>query len=204
MGRLGPRAQTSSDLPPTSCRVARARDLCAEGHKAACTRHNAESGLAKRFERDEYMVRVEVMTPEALMRKVTAAFEKADLQPLFDAVDDETVWKSASSLKNGFRFGGEYKKRAGVIDVTSRISTSYYFWHFKPKEIISHGEIVWGLFEVEADYKPANKPKQRPRYVIFECAIRWRVRDNKIIEHQAFFDTASLLDQQGELPHRER
>jgi ketosteroid isomerase-like protein len=146
----------------------------------------------------------EIMTPEALMRRVIAAFEKADLQPLFDAVDDETVWKSASSLKNGFRFGGEYKKRAGAIDVTSHISTSYYFWHFKPKEIISHGEIVWGLFEVEADYKPSNKPRQRPKYVIFECAIRWRVRDNKIIEHQAFFDTAALLDQQGEFPNPER
>jgi len=144
------------------------------------------------------------MTSEALMRRVMAAFEKADLQPLFDAVDDETVWKSASGLKNNFRFAGEYKKHAGVIDVTSRISTSYYFWHFKPKEIISHGEIVWGLFEVEADYRPPNKPRQRPKYVIFECAIRWRVRDNKIIEHQAFFDTAALLDQQGELPKSER
>ena len=70
----------------------------------------------------------------------------------------------------------------------------------KPKEIISHGEIVWGLFEVESDYKPANKPRQRPQYIIIECAIRWRVRDHKIIEHQAFFDTASLLVQQGELP----
>jgi len=144
------------------------------------------------------------MTPEALMRKIAAAFEQADLQPLFDAVDDETVWKSAAGSKNHFRFGGEYKKRAGVIDVTSHISTSYYFWHFKPKEIISHGEIVWGLFDVEADYKPADKPRQRPKYVFFECALRWRVRDNKIIEHQAFFDTASLLAQQGELPNPER
>jgi hypothetical protein len=29
-------------------------------------------------------------------------------------------------------------------------------------------------------------------------AIRWRLKDGKIIEHQGFFDTASLLIQQGQ------
>ena len=32
-----------------------------------------------------------------------------------------------------------------------------------------------------------------------EFAVRWRLKDGKIIEHQAFWDTASLLIQQGAL-----
>jgi hypothetical protein len=60
--------------------------------------------------------------------------------------------------------------------------------------------MVRGQFEVEADYKPINKTRQRPKYIIFECAIRWRVRNNNVIEHKAFFDPDSLLVQQGKLP----
>jgi hypothetical protein len=59
MGRLRPRAQTSSDLLPTSRRAARARDLCAERHKADCARQSAGSGLDKRSERIEGKKRVE-------------------------------------------------------------------------------------------------------------------------------------------------
>jgi EAL domain-containing protein (putative c-di-GMP-specific phosphodiesterase class I) len=44
------------------------------------------------------------------------------------------------------------------------------------------------------DPKGANEPK---RNIALEMAIRWRLKDSKIIEHQAFFDTASLLVQQG-------
>jgi hypothetical protein len=30
--------------------------------------------------------------------------------------------------------------------------------------------------------------------------MRWKLRDGKIVEHQAFFDTASMLIQQGAIP----
>lgn len=32
-----------------------------------------------------------------------------------------------------------------------------------------------------------------------ECAIRWRLSRNKIVEHQCFLDTASMLLQLGQL-----
>ena len=135
------------------------------------------------------------MTPEALMRRVATAFEKGDLEPLFEAIDDHTVWKTASALSDMFRFGGEYKKRIGITEVLSRIATAYVFRRFEPMEIVASGEIVWGLFQVEADYRPTGKKLK------VEMAVRWRVRNGKIAEHQGFLDTASLLRQQGELPH---
>lgn len=136
------------------------------------------------------------MPNAALMRKVASAFEKADLQPLFDALDERIVWKSAATNKGVFRFGGEYHDAIGVLEVTSQIATEFYFHRFEPKEIVTTGDVVWGIFSVEADYKPRGKPTQRPLPVKFECAIRWRIHDGKIVEHQSFFDTASLLIQQ--------
>jgi ketosteroid isomerase-like protein len=140
------------------------------------------------------------MTPEELMRKVTEAFAKGDLKPLFDAVDDDTVWKSGSVFQGIFRFGGEYKKCIGVFDVALQITTVHFFRRFEPIEIVSHGDVVWGLFDVESDYLPTSDARAAPRPIKMECALRWRVRNGKIVEHQSFFDTAGLLIQQGEFP----
>ena len=57
--------------------------------------------------------------------------------------------------------------------------------------MMAEGEVVWGLFDVEAQYQPTG------RILKMAIAIRWRVRDGKLLEHQAFFDTANLLAQQA-------
>ena len=136
------------------------------------------------------------MSSVALMKRVAAAFEKSDLQPLFDAIHEKIVWKSASAVDGFFRFGGTYLGSVGVKEVTARLATKYSFHRFTPKEIVSSGDVVWGLFHVEGTYHPRGS---KPVKVEFEVAIRWRVKDQKVVEHQAFFDTASLLAQQGEL-----
>jgi ketosteroid isomerase-like protein len=137
--------------------------------------------------------------PEELMRVVTAAFEAGDLRPLLSAVHKDIVWKAASPHTNLFRFGGVHHKREGVMDVTAQIAMDYVFRSFKPREIIATGDVVWGLFDVEAVFEfQSGKPGPKP--VRLDIAIRWRLKDGKIIEHQAFFDTASLLVQRGELP----
>ena len=136
--------------------------------------------------------------PEDLMRMVVAAFEVGDLRPLLSAVHKDIVWKAASPHTNLFRFGGTHQKREGVMDVTAQIAMDYVFRSFKPREIIAKGDVVWGLFDVEADFEFQNgKPGPKPAKL--DIAIRWRLKDGKIIEHQAFFDTASLLMQRGEL-----
>jgi ketosteroid isomerase-like protein len=131
----------------------------------------------------------------ALMRKIAEAFAQADLQPLFDVIAEGVVWKSASNVEGAFIFGGTYQNRFGVLEVTSQISAAYVFRRFSPKEIVSSGDILWGLFEVEGDYLPSGRSRMRKPFE-FECAIRWRMQGKKVIEHQAFFDTHYLLRQQ--------
>jgi ketosteroid isomerase-like protein len=140
-----------------------------------------------------------MMTPEALMKRVAAAFEKSDLQPLFDAIHEKVIWKSASTVEGFFRFGGAYSGQIGVKELTSRLATTYSFQRFAAKEIVSSGDIVWGLFHVEGNYHPRGRNPPSPKKVRFEVAIRWRVQDQKVVEHQTFLDTASLLVQQGEI-----
>jgi ketosteroid isomerase-like protein len=131
-----------------------------------------------------------------LMRKVVAGFEKSDLRPLLDAMHDEIVWKTANKHKGLFRFDGHYKGKAVVVDVLAKLSVDYTFRSFVEKEILASEDVVWGLFDVSLAFDP--KGLGRPaKDIELEMAIRWKLKDGKIIEHQAFFDTASLLIQQG-------
>jgi len=130
------------------------------------------------------------------MRKVVAGFAKSDLRPLLDAMHDEIVWKTANRHEGLFRFDGHYKGRAAVMDVLARLSLDYTFRRFVEKEVLAKGDVVWGLFDVSMSFDPKGQG-QVAKDIELEMAIRWRIKDGKIIEHQAFFDTASLLIQQG-------
>lgn len=131
-----------------------------------------------------------------LMRKVVAGFEKSELQPLLDALHEDIVWKTASRQEGQFRFNGHYKGRAGVLEVVSQIAMAYTFHRFQPREIIASGDVVWGLFDVSLSFD--QKGRSEPaKSMHLEIALRWQLEDGKIIEHQGFFDTASLLAQQG-------
>jgi hypothetical protein len=109
------------------------------------------------------------MDPEDLMRKVAAAFEKSDLRPLLDALHEDVVWKTAAKSQGLFRFGGDYKNMSGATEVLSQISMDYTFHRMRPKEIVSSGDVVWGLFEAEATYQPKGQSADG-RTVSFEMA----------------------------------
>jgi len=142
------------------------------------------------------------MTPEEqLMKTVIEAWGEADVGPVREALDENVIWKSASSCDNGtFRFGGVYLGRANVLTLLSTLSTSYFFRRYVAKEIVSRGEIVWGLFDVDGSYVPPGVHEIERKLIQFEIAFRWRIHNGKILEAQSFFDTAALLIQQRELP----
>ncbi len=135
------------------------------------------------------------MSGADLMKTVVAAFAESDLQPLMDALDSEVVWKTASQQPGHFRFHGEYHNRPGILEVLSRISANYTFQYMKPRDVVEAGDVVWGLFDVSLCYDAKGK-SIAPAFVQMDMAIRWRLRNGKIIEHQAFFDTAFLRAQE--------
>ena len=132
-----------------------------------------------------------------LMRDIIAGFSRSDLRPLLDALQDDVVWKSASRHGGPFSFDGDHRNRAGVREVLSNIAKDYTFHRMEPKEVVVAGDVVWGCFDVALSYDAKGKGIN-PVPIEFEVAIRWRMKDGKIIEHQAFFDTAHLLMKQKE------
>ncbi|HXS05563.1 MAG TPA: nuclear transport factor 2 family protein [Rhizomicrobium sp.] len=136
--------------------------------------------------------------PEDLMRVVTAAFAQGDLRPLTMAVHKDIVWKTASPRVGLFRFGGTHQRRTGVMEVTGEIASEYIFRRLEAKEIVARGDVVWGLFDAEIKYQPVGDKRVYP-IIQLDIAMRWRIKDGKIVEHQAFFDTAALLVQRGDL-----
>ena len=136
------------------------------------------------------------MTPEQsnrdLMLSVIGAFKSGDLQPLFDALSPDIVWK-ATAPREFFRFGGVFRGLPGMKEYTALLFSRYSFVRFDPKTITAKGDQVWRLFAAEALHRPSGK------YVSSDIAIRWTIKDGKITEHQGVFDTASVLMQQGDL-----
>jgi ketosteroid isomerase-like protein len=124
---------------------------------------------------------------QELLEKVVQALNRADLEPLHRAISDDIVWKSASTMKGLFRFGGRYRGRKGVEEVLSEIEEDYILRTMIPRDIVSSGDVTWGLFWTDMIYKPTLAQ------VSFDCAIRWRLKSGKVIEHQAFIDTAAML-----------
>ena len=136
------------------------------------------------------------MDAEELMRTVAAGFERSDLRPLLAALHEDIVWRSASRVGGPFSFEGDYRHRTGVVEVLSNIARDYTFLSMTPREITAKGDTVWGLFDAVVRFDRKGTIAE-PRTVALEIAIRWRLKDGKIAEHQAFFDTAYLLQQQS-------
>jgi ketosteroid isomerase-like protein len=138
------------------------------------------------------------MNGEQLMRSIVAAFEQSDLQPLLDALHEDIVWKSASKSEL-FSFRGEHRGLPGVRETLAKISRDYVFNYMKTKEIVSSGDVVWGYFDTAVTYY-AGGTRTQTKPVQLDMAIRWRLKDGKIIEHSAFFDSAYLAMQQLSQP----
>ncbi len=137
-----------------------------------------------------------------MMRSITASFGQSDLRPLFDAFHDDIVWKSATGEKSPFRFGGTHRGRAEVTRALATIAADFQFRRFQPVEIVESGDIVWGIFDAAVDHQPTARQHPSAKPIPFQCAIRWRFRDGKIIEHQAFFDTGAIHAQSATPAHR--
>ena len=135
------------------------------------------------------------MTPsEQLMKTAMEAWGEGDLEPLRSALHDDVVWISAATeWDDRLRSGGIQKGRANVIAHISKVATAFFISRYTTKEIVSSGEIVWGIFEVAGRYVDGSHDKTFKA----QTACRWRVREGKIIEHQGFYDTSGLLAQVG-------
>jgi len=127
-----------------------------------------------------------------LMLAVMAGLKSGKLEALFAAIRADVVWK-VMAPREFFRFGGSYEGMAGVKEYTALLFSDYHLARLNPRTVTAKGEEVWGMFDAEALHRPSG------RYVQFDISLYWRMKDGQIAEQQCFFDTASVLIQQGDL-----
>ncbi len=134
----------------------------------------------------------EELANKDLMLAVAGALKSGKLEPLFAAIRPDVVWK-VTAPREFFRFGGVYHGTAGVKEYTALLYADYHLARLSPRSVIAKGEEVWGLFDAEALHRGSG------RYVRFDVSLHWRMRDGLVAEQDCFFDTASVLIQQGDL-----
>jgi ketosteroid isomerase-like protein len=127
-----------------------------------------------------------------LMLAVMAGLKSGQLESLFAAIRGDVTWK-VMAPREFFRFGGSYEGMAGVKEYTALLFSDYHLTRLNPRTVTAKGAEVWGMFDAEALHRASG------RYVQFDISLYWRMKDGQIAEQQCFFDTASVLIQQGVL-----
>ena len=127
-----------------------------------------------------------------LMLAVMAGLKSGKLEILFETIRADVVWK-VMAPREFFRFGGRYEGMAGVKEFTALLFSDYHLARLNPRTVTAKGTEVWGMFDAEALHRSSG------RYVRFDISLYWRMKDGQIAEQQCFFDTASVLMQQGDL-----
>ncbi|HSS14200.1 MAG TPA: nuclear transport factor 2 family protein [Rhizomicrobium sp.] len=131
-------------------------------------------------------------TNKDLMLAVMAGFKSGKLETLFAAIRADVSWK-VMAPRAFFRFGGTYQGVAGVKEFTALLFSDYHLVRLNPRTVTAKGDEVWGMFDAEALHRSSG------RYAQFELSLHWRMKDGQIAEQLCFFDTASVLIQQGDL-----
>jgi ketosteroid isomerase-like protein len=132
------------------------------------------------------------VTNKNLMLAVMAGLKSGKLEVLFEAIRSDVIWK-VMAPRAFFRFGGTYQGMAGVKEYTALLFSDYHLVRLNPRTVTAKGEEVWGMFDAEALHRSSG------RYAQFDISLHWRMKDGQIAEQQCFFDTASVLIQQGDL-----
>jgi ketosteroid isomerase-like protein len=134
----------------------------------------------------------EDVTNKDLMLAVMAGLKSGKLEALFEAIRSDVVWK-VMAPREFFRFGGSYQGLAGVKEFTALLFSDYHIARLTPRTVTAKGDEIWGVFDSEMLHRMSG------RYARFDISLHWRMKDGQIAEQQCFFDTASVLIQQGDL-----
>jgi ketosteroid isomerase-like protein len=134
----------------------------------------------------------EVQANKALVAQILRAYGQGDLRPLMAALDEAVTWE-AHARPPHYRFGGQRTGHAGVSEVAALIAAEYAVQSYKVKELVAEGEVVWALSEAAYIHNETSMP------INITSVTRWLFRDGRVVEFHGFFDSASVLAQQGRL-----
>lgn len=129
---------------------------------------------------------------KALVQRVLAAYAQSDLEPLLQVIDPDVIWISQGPAQH-YAFGGRHIGRAGVLAAMSKLAMEYQLHDYNLVELIGEGEVVWMTAQVDFTHR---KSKRR---LTFPLVSRWQIRGGRVLALTEYYDSASLLLQEGQL-----
>ncbi|HEY0105803.1 MAG TPA: nuclear transport factor 2 family protein [Rhizomicrobium sp.] len=129
---------------------------------------------------------------KALIRTILKAYAQSDLAPLLEAIHADIVWTSQAPAAH-YGFGGSHKGRAGTLAGMAKIATAYQLNHYRVTELVGEGDVVWMTATVAFTHRRSGTQ------LSFPLVSRWQFQDAKVIALTEYFDSATLLIQEGRL-----
>lgn len=129
---------------------------------------------------------------KALVRHILEAYAQADLAPLLDAIHPDVTW-TACGPSPFYGFAGRHAGRAGVLAGMSKIATDYAMDQYRVAELIAEGDVVWMTANVEFTHRKSGTR------MAFPLVSRWEMKDGQVFSLTEYFDSATLLLQEGKL-----
>jgi ketosteroid isomerase-like protein len=80
----------------------------------------------------------------------------------------------------------------------SKLAMAYQLHSYNVVELVGEGDVVWMTAQVDFTHR---RSKQR---LAFPIVSRWQVRDGRVLSVTEYYDSASLLLQEGQLAPAQR
>lgn len=126
------------------------------------------------------------------VRRILAAYAQSDLEPLLQAIHPEIVWITQAPPEY-YPFGGRHEGRAGTLAGMAKIATIYSLNGYEIAELIAEGDVVWMTANLDFTHRKSGARLQ------FQLVSRWEFKDGKVLKLTEYFDSASVLLQEGRL-----
>lgn len=129
---------------------------------------------------------------EALIRSIVKNVGDNDFRLLMESLDEEVVWRS-NAPSTLFRFGGVHRQRRGVQEFLAQMACEYSFSRYAADTIVATAQEVWTACNLEVRHQLSGRAGAT------RVASHVTLKENKIVQYEGFFDTASVLEQTGQL-----
>ena len=129
---------------------------------------------------------------KAQIQGILGAYAQSDLEPLLAAIHPDITWTSQAPA-TFYGFGGTHKGRAGTLAGMAKIATDYQLNAYKVIELVAENDVVWMTADADFTHRKSGARLK------FPLVSRWQFKDGRIIALTEYYDSATLLLEEGRL-----
>ena len=112
------------------------------------------------------------------------AFSRGDIPAVLDNFAEDVVWRRPRGSGDS-SLGTKYQGHAGVMQFFQKLAEAEEMLAFEPREFVAQGEKVVVIGFIRSRAKPTGREYEG------EWVHVWTIRGGKVVDYQAFFDTAA-------------